>query len=55
MTKEQGEALIAYVDAAVDAAMASHTVGRHDDSMSWRTDSAARREAALTAFKALLP
>lgn len=55
MTKEQGEALLAYVDAAIAAAMARHTVGRHDDSMSWQTSSEGTRGAAKAAFVALLP
>lgn len=55
MTKEQGEALIKYVDAAIAAALAAHTVGRHDDSMSWRTSTEAKALATLADLVALLP
>ena len=55
MTREQGEALLAYIAAYVESNEITHLVTRHSEDASIIKGSEERRTAALDAFRALLP
>lgn len=55
MTKEQGEALLAYIAAFAEETEVTHLVSRHSEDAASIHTSNERRKAALEAFRALLP